>query len=205
GINLIADEEVVGMVVAEISCTLLTVCELGYGKRTPFGTGLTGASEEDETEGEGSSSSTAQYRRQRRGGKGLRDIKTTARNGKVVDAMAVRDNDEVLIVTSKGKIQRLRASDISTIGRNTQGVRIMKLDDGDTLASCAVIASEDIEAEAAKAELRNEAAAQEANSDATTPETTTPDAESSDDVPAGDEAPETGDTDSFEQTDDSEE
>ncbi|MCP4513045.1 MAG: DNA gyrase subunit A, partial [Fuerstiella sp.] len=174
---------------AETSCTLLTVCELGYGKRTPFGTGLTGASEDDETETEteGASSGTAQYRRQRRGGKGLRDIKTTARNGKVVDAMAVRDDDEVLIVTAKGKIQRLRASDISTIGRNTQGVRIMKLDEGDTLASCAVIASEDIEAESAKARILDEA------TDAVPQDTP-------DDVSAED-----GDADSPEQTDNSEE
>ncbi len=148
GITLIKGEEVVGMVVAESDRTLLTVCEKGYGKRTPFGTGVTGGDDED---GEGSTSSSAQYRRQKRGGKGLRDIKTTERNGKVVDAMAVRDNDEVLIVTAKGKIQRLKASDISTIGRNTQGVRIMKMDDGDTLSSCATIASEDIEEAAAKA------------------------------------------------------
>jgi DNA gyrase subunit A len=191
GINLVAEEEVVGMVVAETSCTLLTVCELGYGKRTPFGTGLTGASDEDESDTEGSSSGTAQYRRQRRGGKGLRDIKTTARNGKVVDSMAVRDDDEVLIVTAKGKIQRLRASDISTIGRNTQGVRIMKLDEGDTLASCAVIASEDIEAEAAKAQVRDEAAAADAA-------TTKAD-------PADGVSPENNDSDSTEQTDNSEE
>ena len=89
----------------------------------------------------------------------MRDIKTTDRNGNVVDAMAVSDDDQVLIVTSKGKIQRLKASDISTIGRITQGVRIMKLDDGDTLSSCAVIASEDIEEAAAKA-AELEAAAQ---------------------------------------------
>ncbi|MCA9083390.1 MAG: DNA gyrase subunit A [Planctomycetaceae bacterium] len=152
GITLSGDEVVIGMVVAENERTLLTVCEKGYGKRTPFGPGVM-ASEEDEADGEaeGSTSSNAQYRRQRRGGKGLRDIKTTTRNGAVVDALSVMDDDEVLIVTAKGKIQRLRASDISTIGRNTQGVRIMKLDEGDAVASCAVIASETIDAEEAKA------------------------------------------------------
>ena len=147
GITLSGDEEVVGMVVAELDHTLLTVCELGYGKRTPFGTGVTG-SDDDDADGEGSVSSSAQYRRQKRGGKGLRDIKATARNGKVVDALSVQDDDEVLMITAKGKIQRLRASDISTIGRNTQGVRVIRLDDGDTVASCAVIASEDLVEEA---------------------------------------------------------
>jgi DNA gyrase subunit A len=205
GINLISGEDVVGMVVAETSCTLLTVCELGYGKRTSFGTGLTGASDDDESETEGSSSGTAQYRRQRRGGKGLRDIKTTERNGKVVDAMAVRDDDEVLFVTAKGKIQRLRASDISTIGRNTQGVRIMKLDEGDTLASCAVIASEDIEAETAKAKLRDEAAAPELTSDAATPGADTSNDVSSENVKPDDETPDTGDADSSDEADTSEE
>ena len=63
----------------------------------------------------------------------------------------------MLIITAKGKIQRLKASDISTIGRNTQGVRIMKLDEGDTLSSCATIASEDIEEAAARAAEREAA------------------------------------------------
>jgi DNA gyrase subunit A len=149
GINLAEGEEVVGMVVAEPDRTLLTVCEKGYGKRTLFGSGITSGG--DEEDGEASESGSSTYRRQRRGGKGLRDIKTTDRNGKVVDAMSVSDDDEVLIMTAKGKIQRLRASDINTIGRNTQGVRIMRLDAGDSLVSCAVIASEDIEEEAIKA------------------------------------------------------
>ena len=96
-------------------------------------------SPESDTDSESSPASNMKYRRQRRGGKGLRDIKTTARNGKVVDVLSVCDDDEVLMVTSRGKIQRVRAADISTIGRNTQGVRIIRLDEGDTLVSCAVI------------------------------------------------------------------
>ncbi len=79
------------------------------------------------------------YRRQRRGGKGLRDIRTTARNGKVIDIVAVSDGDEVIMVTARGKIQRVHARDISVIGRNTQGVRIIRLDEGDTLVSLARI------------------------------------------------------------------
>ena len=148
GITLGSDEVVVGMVVADSDRTLLTVCELGYGKRTPFGPGIAGGDDED-ADGESATSSSAQYRRQKRGGKGLRDIKTTSRNGRVVDVLSVMDDDEVLMITSKGKIQRLKASDISTIGRNTQGVRVIRLDDGDTLVSCAVIAGDVIEAQAA--------------------------------------------------------
>ena len=77
----------------------------------------------------------SRYRTQRRGGKGLRDIKTTDRNGPVIGIVSVRDDDELLMMTARGKIQRIAASDISVIGRNTQGVRIMSLDEGDTLAA----------------------------------------------------------------------
>ena len=71
----------------------------------------------------------------RRGGKGLRDIRTTERNGKVIDIIAVADDDEVIMITARGKIQRVHASDISQIGRNTQGVRIMSLDEGNRFFS----------------------------------------------------------------------
>jgi DNA gyrase subunit A len=182
GINLKKGEIVVGMVVADPDRTLLSICEFGYGKRTPFGPGLLSSEDEDlsstdatiaeeipasdivavnvdeetevdsegDEEADGSIGSNNQYRRQRRGGKGLRDIKTTARNGNVVDVLSVIDSDEVLMVTSRGKIQRVRASDISTIGRNTQGVRIIRLDDEDTLVSCAVIPGDVIDEEAAR-------------------------------------------------------
>ena len=175
GINLSKDDIVVGMVVADPERTLLSICEFGYGKRTPFGpadvapdepvvtddTAVVSAetipaedtvdSTEVEAADESSPGSNMKYRRQRRGGKGLRDIKTTARNGKVVDVLSVIDSDEILMVTSRGKIQRIRASDINTIGRNTQGVRIIRLDDGDTLVSCAVIPGDVIDEEAARA------------------------------------------------------
>jgi DNA gyrase subunit A len=168
GINLSKDDIVVGMVVADPERTLLSICEFGYGKRTPFGPADVAPDEpvaaddtavvaaetipaEVETADESSPGSNMKYRRQRRGGKGLRDIKTTARNGKVVDVLSVIDSDEILMVTSRGKIQRIRASDINTIGRNTQGVRIIRLDDGDTLVSCAVIPGDVIDEEAARA------------------------------------------------------
>jgi DNA gyrase subunit A len=75
------------------------------------------------------------YRTQHRGGKGLRDIKATARNGAVVSVVSVRDDDQVLMMTARGKIQRVNVREINAIGRNTQGVRIMRVDDGDTLAA----------------------------------------------------------------------
>src|SRR5690606_9630118 len=100
---------------------------------TFFGRGGDAADGADES-GEDEAQSSARYRTQRRGGKGLRDIKTTRRNGPVVGVVRVTDEDEVLMMTARGKIQRIRASDISIIGRNTQGVRIMSLDAEDTLA-----------------------------------------------------------------------
>jgi DNA gyrase subunit A len=82
-----------------------------------------------------STSSSNRYRTQRRGGKGLRDIKTTDRNGPVIAVVGVSDDDEVLMMTARGKIQRTAVAEISVIGRNTQGVRIMSLDAGDALAA----------------------------------------------------------------------
>jgi DNA gyrase subunit A len=172
GISLSEGDAVAGMVMADPEMTLLTVCEKGYGKRTPFGPAVADEGEEaaleaevpPEAEAEAEEEPTAvpaaegelpegeegeesvagysgnqRYRRQRRGGKGLRDIRTTDRNGKVVDIVSVADDDEVIMITARGKIQRVRASDISQIGRNTQGVRIIRLDEGDTLVSLARI------------------------------------------------------------------
>ncbi len=149
GIRLSKGDRVVGMVVADPEATLLTVCENGYGKRTYFGpNALGGAEDESETDtsaseesssadeassAEESSSSGARYRTQKRGGKGLRDIRTSSRNGKVIGIARVNDEDEIFMMTAKGKIQRIEAADISVIGRNTQGVRIMNVEDGDSL------------------------------------------------------------------------
>lgn len=152
GINLGKGDRLVGMVtITDPEATLLTVCENGYGKRTPFGIGADGTADADEAadeapengpeaageeaESEENGSSGQRYRLQRRGGKGIRDIKTTKRNGPVVGVVAVKDDDELLMITARGKIQRIAASDISVIGRNTQGVRLMSLDEGDTVAA----------------------------------------------------------------------
>ncbi|MHC4177700.1 MAG: DNA gyrase subunit A [Planctomycetota bacterium] len=142
GINLVGDDRVVGMVVADPEAALLTACANGYGKRTPFGPNLEVELPGDESEPENGEpeegngySSQRSYRTQRRGGKGLRDIRTTPRNGPVIGICRVSDDDELLMVTARGKIQRVRAADISIVGRNTQGVRIISLDEGDTLVA----------------------------------------------------------------------
>jgi len=166
GIRLGKGDTVVGLVVADESMCLLSACENGYGKRTPFGPGSgivddpsaadvpesdvavvepveEGDSIDDSAEvSDDEVRSAFQYRPQKRGGKGVRDIKTTSRNGSVVDVLSVSEDDHVLMVTSVGKIQRIRVGDISVVGRNTQGVRIMRLDEGDRLVSMARIPGE---------------------------------------------------------------
>jgi DNA gyrase subunit A len=163
GINISKGDHLVGMVVADPDATLLTACANGYGKRTPFGPNASpeedaptapagtrrpampgagsagGSSEESEDE----TSSSFRYRTQNRGGKGLRDIKTTDRNGPVIGICRVDDSDELLMMTARGQIQRVMASDINPIGRNTQGVRIMTLDEGDTLTAIVVVPKEE--------------------------------------------------------------
>jgi DNA gyrase subunit A len=106
GITLEAGDSVVSAEVVEKGKTLFTVTENGYGKRT------------DETE----------YRVQGRGGKGIIDIKTTERNGRVVGAVQVGEDDEVMLVTNSGMLIRLRTKEVSVIGRNTQGVRLITLE-----------------------------------------------------------------------------
>jgi len=111
----------------------------------PGGTGSASDGEEEgeeEAGGEGHSSQHS-YRTQHRGGKGLRDIKTTERNGPVIDVVRVGDLDELMMISARGKIQRVRVSDMSIIGRNTQGVRIMSLDDDDTLVAVKCVPRED--------------------------------------------------------------
>ncbi len=84
------------------------------------------------------------YRRQRRGGKGLRDIRTSERNGPVIGVVPVRDGDDIMLITTQGMVNRTHVSEIRMIGRNTQGVRIMNLNEADKIASIAKIAKEDV-------------------------------------------------------------
>ncbi|MCA9140556.1 MAG: DNA gyrase subunit A, partial [Planctomycetales bacterium] len=142
GISLVGDDTVVGMVVAEPDATLLTVCENGYGKRTPFGPNAISDDGSDDGESE-TASSSARYRTQKRGGKGLRDIKTSSRNGKVIAIARVDDEDEIFLMTGKGKLQRIAAKDINVIGRNTQGVRIMNVEGDDSLIAAVRVPPEE--------------------------------------------------------------
>src|SRR5439155_14396220 len=89
-------------------------------------------------------SSSMRYRRQRRGGKGLKDVRVTAKNGKVVGIAPVRDGDEIMLITMQGMVTRSKVDDIRIVGRNTQGVRVMNLNEGDKLASLAKIAQETV-------------------------------------------------------------
>lgn len=132
----------------------------------------TSAEETEGDEGENGDDavgSANQYRRQKRGGKGVKDIKTTKRNGNAVKILAVSEQDEVLMVTASGKIQRIRAGDINEIGRNTQGVRVIRLDDGDKLVSVARIPA-DLVGDAVPAATESV----EAKPEATSPETPEP-------------------------------
>jgi len=126
GIRLEEGDAVCDMVVIDGTGTLLTVCENGYGKRT----------------------AVEEYRSQSRGGKGIIDIKTSDRNGKVVNLLAVKDEDEVMMITKDGQIVRTKCAEISVIGRNTQGVRCIALNEGDKLVSVARIPNEEPEATA---------------------------------------------------------
>jgi DNA gyrase subunit A len=117
GIRMEADDEVVGMDVLDEGATILTVTENGFGKRTR----------------------TAEYRVQGRGGKGILTIKTTQRNGLVVYACQVTDPDQLMIITEQGKIIRLKVADISIIGRNTQGVKLIDLAEGEKVVAVAKV------------------------------------------------------------------
>ena len=121
GINLKGDDEVVDMIIVDQHATLLTVCENGFGKRTNF----------DE------------YRLQSRGGSGIINIRATDRNGKVVGMKSVRDSDEMMMITQKGKVVRTGINEMRVIGRATQGVRVITLKPGDKLVSIAKVVSED--------------------------------------------------------------
>ncbi|MCB0317772.1 MAG: DNA gyrase subunit A [Bdellovibrionales bacterium] len=139
GVNLKSDNELVSMIVVsgsngnstasdesegtslvEKRDTLLTICTNGYGKRT----------------------SLSEYRPQGRGGKGIIDIRVGERNGDVIGAITVSDISGVMLITSAGKIIRFNAADISVIGRNTQGVRVINLDEGETVVAIARIRGE---------------------------------------------------------------
>jgi DNA gyrase subunit A len=129
GIDVDEGDQVIAAETVKEGVTVLTVTERGYGKRTPL----------DE------------YRLQGRAGKGIIDIKTGGRNGAVIGLLQVREGDDILVVTTKGKIIRLHADEVTSQGRNTMGVRIIELDADDQVGNIARV-----EAEQASPEVSSE-------------------------------------------------
>jgi len=123
GMLLEGDDRLIGMEVVTdaTSATLVSVTENGYGKRTDL----------DE------------YRVQSRGGKGIITIKTSERNGKVVDIKLVDEDSDLMFITDRGKVLRTRVGALSVIGRNTQGVRLMVLEAGERIVAVAKLAEKD--------------------------------------------------------------
>jgi len=125
GIRLATNDKVVSLIVAESTDPILTATEKGYGKRTQLG----------------------EYRTQARGGSGVISIKTSDRNGQVVGAIQVTDDDEMMLISNKGTLVRARAAYVSIIGRNTQGVTLINIAEDEELVSVAKIAESDEESE----------------------------------------------------------
>ena len=126
GITLSKGDEVVGMEQAPnnaLQPDVLSVCENGYGKRTAFG----------------------EYKRQHRSGMGIITIKTTERNGNVVGIKMVDERKDLMVVTEKGMTIRIRCEEIRSVGRNAQGVRLVKLEEGDKIARIAPVVKDDEE------------------------------------------------------------
>jgi DNA gyrase subunit A len=121
GIELEKDDAVIGMVVVRRDATLLVVSEKGYGKRSEL----------------------SDYRVQKRGGKGIITLKKTDKTGSIVALKEVIPDDELMMITRQGVIIRLPVDGIRVIGRNTQGVRVMNLDSGDTVVDVARVVKED--------------------------------------------------------------
>jgi DNA gyrase subunit A len=142
GMELEEGDEIVGLVTVPMlrdadgdtitkdpALCLLTITRNGYGKRTVI--------DEYRVQPEG-----GKARSQSRGGKGRNDIKTEGRNGPSVAAMGVTDADGVMVITKQGQMVRVGASEISKIGRGTQGVRVVRLDEGDEVVAATRIAAE---------------------------------------------------------------
>jgi DNA gyrase subunit A len=118
GIKLSKDQKVISLIVAKPEGAILTATENGYGKRTAMD----------------------DYRQTGRGGQGVISIQVTERNGKVVSAIHVVPGDEVMLISDKGTLVRTRADEISIVGRNTQGVRLINLSAGEKLVGIEGIA-----------------------------------------------------------------
>ncbi|MGR3766362.1 DNA gyrase subunit A [Rossellomorea sp. NS-SX7] len=141
GINLSDDDIVVGMEILEEKSDVLVVTVNGYGKRTP----------------------ASEYRVQTRGGKGLKTCNITERNGELVSVKAVTGEEDLMIITAHGVLIRMDVNDISTTGRNTQGVKLIRLQENEFVSTVAKVEKEDEEETAAPVETSEEADALENN------------------------------------------
>jgi len=130
GIQLEKSDAVVSLAVVAKDATLLVVGENGIGKRTPFDMTLPDGTVEPV------------YRLQSRGGKGIITMKTTDKTGRVVGALPVRETDEIMVITAGGQMVRTFVKDIREAGRNTQGVKVIGLAEGDKLVAIAPVISE---------------------------------------------------------------
>jgi DNA gyrase subunit A len=117
GIRLAAGQRVIALIIVSEG-SVLTATEHGYGKRTPV----------------------SEYPVHGRGGQGVISIQSTERNGEVIGAVLVQDDDEFMLISNSGTLVRTRVAEVSTMSRNTQGVRLIKLHDGETLVGIAPVA-----------------------------------------------------------------
>ena len=122
GISLQQDQHVIALIIVKEGCSILTATQNGYGQRTPL----------------------EAYRTIGRGGQGVRAIQVSSRNGKVVAATQVFDDDELLMISDKGTLVRIKVSEISVIGRNTQGVRLIQLGSDESLVGVQALNTLDV-------------------------------------------------------------
>ena len=120
-----SSHQVISLIIPEEDATILTVSENGYGKR----------------------SVSSDFRKTRRGAKGVIAMQTSDRNGQLIGAAQVSNEDQVMLITNKGMLVRTKVSEINVIGRNTQGVTVIKLKDSESLISLARISEEFIDQE----------------------------------------------------------
>ena len=179
GMKLRRDDRVVGLVVTNENASLLTICQFGFGKRTPV----------------------TEYRKTKRGGQGVINIKTTERNGNVVAMMSVVDTDELMVVTAQGIALRTDLSELRDIGRATQGVRLIRINEGDEVVAVAKIVPDEAEnakeasgsgAPSSRVSTEEDGEADAELTDGALPDDEVPDADTGDDAADGDQE-DTGD------------
>ena len=125
GVNLEKKDRVIAMEIVDRNATALSITELGFGKKTKF----------------------KEYRLQSRGGKGIINVKVTTKNGKVMNVLTVQEEDEIIIVTTGAMVVRCPVNQVRTCGRNSQGVRVIRLKEHHKVASAVRVVEKDEEGE----------------------------------------------------------